>query len=106
MPDQPKIVILAFDGFPLTAFGLPLTPNMWRLGEEGGFAPDGGRTGLPSTTYPSFATLLTGAFDAAALLIAESEDKEKTRREVGNTLTLLLEALRSYATTTFRREPL
>ena len=52
------------------------------------------------------ATLLTGAFDAAALLIAESEDKEKTRREVGNTLTLLLEALRSYATTTFRREPL
>lgn len=43
------------------------------------------------------ATLLTGAFDAAALMIAEADDKEKARREVGNTLTMLLEALRNYA---------
>ena len=45
------------------------------------------------------ATLLTGAFDAAALMIAEADDKEKMRRDVGDTLTLLLEALRNYATT-------
>ncbi|HUA32749.1 MAG TPA: helix-turn-helix domain-containing protein [Candidatus Binataceae bacterium] len=44
------------------------------------------------------ATLLTGAFDAAALMIAEADDKEKVRREVGDTLTMLLEALRDYAT--------
>jgi hypothetical protein len=60
MSGRPKIVLLAFDGFPLHAFRPNLTPNLWRLGEDGGVAPDGGRSGLPSTTYPSFASLLTG----------------------------------------------
>jgi hypothetical protein len=60
MVDRPRIVLLAFDGFPLNAFREDLTPNLWRLGQSGGFAPDGGRSGLPSTTYPSFASLLTG----------------------------------------------
>jgi len=61
MADRPKIVLLAFDGFPLRAFNKVVTPNLWGLGQEGGLAQDGGRTSLPSTTYPSFATLLTGA---------------------------------------------
>lgn len=61
MADRPKIVLLAFDGFPLHAFRRAVTPNLWQLGQDGGYAPDGGRTALPSTTYPSFATLLTGA---------------------------------------------
>jgi Type I phosphodiesterase / nucleotide pyrophosphatase len=60
MADRPRIVLLAFDGFPLHCFGPSITPNLWRLGEEGGFAPEGGRGGLPSTTYPAFASLLTG----------------------------------------------
>lgn len=60
MAGKPRIVLLAFDGFPLHAFRSTTTPNLWRLGERGGFSPDGGRSGLPSTTYPSFATLLTG----------------------------------------------
>jgi AcrR family transcriptional regulator len=42
-------------------------------------------------------TLLIGAFDAAALMIAEADDREKARKEIGETLTLLVEALRSYA---------
>ncbi len=60
MAETPRIVLLAFDGFPLHAFGRTITPNLWRLGEEGGYSPDGGRSGLPSTTYPAFTSLLTG----------------------------------------------
>ncbi len=61
MADTPRIVLLAFDGFPLRHFRPTVTPNLWRLGQEGGFSPEGGRSGLPSTTYPGFASLLTGA---------------------------------------------
>jgi hypothetical protein len=61
MDDRPKIVLLAFDGFPFHAFRAAMTPNLWRLAQEGGFSPDGGRSGLPSTSYPGFASLLTGA---------------------------------------------
>jgi hypothetical protein len=64
MSAKPRVVLLAFDGFPLAALGKATTPNLWRLAQEGGFSSDGGRTGLPSTTYPSFATLLTGAGQA------------------------------------------
>jgi hypothetical protein len=61
MSSKPRVVLLAFDGFPLGALGKAVTPNLWRLAQEGGFSSDGGRAGLPSTTYPSFASLLTGA---------------------------------------------
>jgi len=60
MAERTRIVLLAFDGFPFDAFRSTVAPNLWRLGQEGGFAPDGGRSGLPSTTYPGFASLLTG----------------------------------------------
>lgn len=60
MEDKPRTVLLALDGFPLQAFQRSVTPNLWRLAEEGGFSPYGGRSGLPSTTYPAFASLLTG----------------------------------------------
>ena len=50
MSDRPRVILLAFDGFPLRAFGKSLTPNLWQLGLEGGFSPDGGTTSLPSTT--------------------------------------------------------
>ena len=60
MAERPRIVLLAFDGFPLHAFRRTTTPNLWRLGQEGGYAPEGGRSGLPSTTYPDFTGLLTG----------------------------------------------
>jgi hypothetical protein len=60
MVDRPRIVLVALDGFPLHAFRGTLTPNLWRLAEEGGYSPDGGRAGLPSTAYPAFTSLLTG----------------------------------------------
>ncbi len=61
MADTPRFVLLALDGFPLRYFRPTVAPNLWRLGQEGGFCPEGGRSGLPSTTYPGFASLLTGA---------------------------------------------
>jgi len=56
----PRVVLVAFDGFPLQAIGPELTPNLLRLAESGGRAPEGGRSGLPSTTYPGSISLLTG----------------------------------------------
>lgn len=32
MADRPRIVLLAFDGFPLHCFGPSITPNLWHLG--------------------------------------------------------------------------
>jgi hypothetical protein len=55
-----RVVLVAFDGFPLHTFSPELTPNLWRLSASGGRAPQGGRSGLPSTTYPGFVCLLTG----------------------------------------------
>ena len=60
MADRPRIVLLALDGFPFHAFRRATTPNLWGLAQEGGFAPEGGRSGLPSTTFPAFTCLLTG----------------------------------------------
>ncbi len=60
MDSRPRIVIVAFDGFPLHAFRYSWMPNLWNLAQQGGFAADGGRSGVPSTTYPGFISLLTG----------------------------------------------
>jgi arylsulfatase A-like enzyme len=54
------VILLGLDGFPLEALSPELTPHLWALGASGGRAPAGGQTALPSTTYPGFATLLTG----------------------------------------------
>ena len=43
----------------------------------------------------SAATLLTGVSDAASIAIAEAEDKLKRRKEIGDTLTMLVMALRN-----------
>jgi AcrR family transcriptional regulator len=45
------------------------------------------------------ATLLSGAFDAAAIAIAEAEDKVKARKEIGDLLNMLLTALKNFAAT-------
>ncbi|HUA35534.1 MAG TPA: helix-turn-helix domain-containing protein [Candidatus Binataceae bacterium] len=42
-------------------------------------------------------SLMTGAFEAAAVRIAESNDKPKARREISETLDLFVSALRAYA---------
>ncbi len=61
MGGTPRIVLLAFDGFPLHAIRRTITPNLWRLCQAGDFLPDRGRCDVPSTTYPGFTSLLTGA---------------------------------------------
>lgn len=60
MLNDPRVVLVALDGFPLATFDRQLTPNLWQLSESGGRALEGGRSGLPSTTYPGFISLLTG----------------------------------------------
>ncbi len=55
-----RVVLLGLDGFPHRAIRPDLTPRMWGLAREGGRAPDGGVTSLPSSTDPGFCSLLTG----------------------------------------------
>lgn len=56
----PRIILVGLDGFPLRHVTPAITPTLWRLAD----AEHGGRMtgscGLPATTYPSFASLLTG----------------------------------------------
>jgi AcrR family transcriptional regulator len=42
-------------------------------------------------------TVLEGVFEAAAIMIAESEDKPKTRAQISGTLNLFFDALLTYA---------
>ncbi|HYM51165.1 MAG TPA: alkaline phosphatase family protein [Candidatus Limnocylindrales bacterium] len=60
-----RVVLLGLDGFPHRAIRPDWTPRMWRLGQDGGRAPEGGLTGKPSSTYPGFCTLLTGRMPQA-----------------------------------------
>ncbi len=45
----------------------------------------------------ALATVLGGAFDAAALAIASADDKQKARREIGSALNLLVDGLKLLA---------
>jgi arylsulfatase A-like enzyme len=60
-PEPLRVLLLALDGFPHRMVSAALTPRLAALAADGGQAPDGGRSPLPSTTYPGFASLLTGA---------------------------------------------
>lgn len=64
----PRVVLLGVDGFPFDAFSPEQTPRLWALGAAGGCASGGGRTPLPSSTYPGFATLLTGCLPRTHLV--------------------------------------
>lgn len=57
---RPRILLVGLDGFPPAAVNASDTPVLWALGGAGGRAADGGCADLPSTTYPGFASLLTG----------------------------------------------
>jgi arylsulfatase A-like enzyme len=54
---SPRVVLVGLDGFPLAALSPERTPVLLSLA---GATDPTGTTGLPSTTYPSFASLLTG----------------------------------------------
>jgi arylsulfatase A-like enzyme len=55
-----RVVLLSLDSFLHRHLTPSLTPRLWELATEGGFAPDGGRCDLPSVTYPSHASMLSG----------------------------------------------
>jgi len=59
-----RVVLLGLDGFPARVISPEITPRLWRLGESGGRAAYG-VTALPSSTYPGFASLLTGRLPRA-----------------------------------------
>lgn len=56
-----RVLLLGLDGFPPETLSPEATPVLWALGESGGRAGEGGIAALPATTYPGFASLLTGA---------------------------------------------
>lgn len=58
-----RVVLLGIDGCPVHLLSPALTPRLWALGEAGGLTLEA-RAPLPSTTYPCFATLLTGCLPA------------------------------------------
>lgn len=54
-----RVILLGLDGFPPRFISPEVTPRLWQLGQSGGRAAHG-VTSLPSSTYPGFASLLTG----------------------------------------------
>ncbi|RZV45549.1 MAG: hypothetical protein EX269_09585 [Acidimicrobiales bacterium] len=57
-----RVAFLIEDSLPNGRVGPEHTPHLWRLiTEEGGWAPDGGRSVLASSTYPNHASFVTGA---------------------------------------------
>jgi Type I phosphodiesterase / nucleotide pyrophosphatase len=63
-PHPARVILLGLDGFPRAALSPRRTPHLWSLGVAGGLAVEGGRAALPASTYPSFASLLTGRLPA------------------------------------------
>jgi arylsulfatase A-like enzyme len=61
---RPRVILLGLDGFPLRALSPEVTPTLWRLAAAQGRPATHGVSALPSSTYPGFATLLTGCLPA------------------------------------------
>ena len=59
-----RVILLGLDGFPPRFISPEITPRLWQLGESGGWAAHG-VTSLPSSTYPGFASLLTGCLPSS-----------------------------------------
>lgn len=56
-----RVLLVGLDGFPARIVSPGRTPRLWQLAATGGRAAEGGLVaGLPSSTYPGFASLLTG----------------------------------------------
>lgn len=58
--DRPRVVLVGLDGFPLRHVSRAITPVLWRLAGDPRRSMPFGIAGLPATTYPGFASLLTG----------------------------------------------
>ena len=55
-----KALVLILDGLPARRVGATMTPTIVVLAEEGGWAPDGGRAVMTTSTAPNLATFATG----------------------------------------------
>src|SRR2546428_14143155 len=60
-PEMPlRLVLLVLDGFSLRHCTREIAPNLIGIRKHGVYAPNGGRSVLPSSTYPNHASLATG----------------------------------------------
>ena len=57
---RPRLVILVLDGFCPRHCTRAVSPHLISMQKAGAYAPDGGRSVLPSSTYPNHASLATG----------------------------------------------
>ena len=57
---RPRLLLLVLDGFPLRHCTHEIAPHITALARDGAWAPTGGRSVLPSSTYPNHASLATG----------------------------------------------
>jgi predicted AlkP superfamily pyrophosphatase or phosphodiesterase len=73
-----RVVLLGLDGFPAGRISPVITPRLWDLGQSGGRAAYG-VTALPSTTYPGFASLLTGCLPARHGVRSTARTPERLR---------------------------
>jgi predicted AlkP superfamily pyrophosphatase or phosphodiesterase len=55
-----RVALLSLDSINPDLLSPERTPHIWALARAGSVAPDGGRADVPSVTYVSHATLLTG----------------------------------------------
>jgi Type I phosphodiesterase / nucleotide pyrophosphatase len=70
-----RVIVLGVDGFPLEALSPTRTAHLWALGASAGLPPPTGRASLPSSTYPGFASLLTGEHPARHGVWCTSTDR-------------------------------
>ena len=58
--DRTRIAFIALDAFPFDRVDTGLTPNLASLASQGAYARGGGAAVLSASTYPNFASLVTG----------------------------------------------
>jgi len=69
---SPRVVMLSIDAFNPRYLLPEVTPTLWTLAAEGGYAPAGGWCDLPAATYVSHATMLTGVSPARHRVITNA----------------------------------
>jgi predicted AlkP superfamily pyrophosphatase or phosphodiesterase len=81
-----RLLMLVLDGFSPRHCTSALTPNLVAIGEAGAWARAGGRSVLPSITYPNHASLVTGLTPQEHGIFANqvfTEDGLKPAKDIG-----------------------
>jgi hypothetical protein len=93
-----RLIVLVLDGFSVRHCTPAIAPNLVRAGEQGAWAPSGGRAVLASATYPNHASLLTGLEPAAHGIFANdtfTATGVRAAAEIGARGTTWLDAARA-----------